>query len=67
MAKKISEKFVNSAIKISNIGNTLLNDENHADWEIERTVFSSRNNPNERIECVWVIENGVRVKRCRRV
>jgi len=67
MAKKVSAKFINSAIKISNIGDSLLNDENHSDWEIERTVFTSKNNPGEKIECSWVMENGKKVKKCIRV
>lgn len=67
MAKKVSEKIIQSVVKISNIGDTLLQDEKHPDWEIEKIVLSSKSNPTDRVECSWVLEDGEWVKKCVRI
>ncbi len=67
MPKKVSAKITNSVSKISNIGDTLLSDEDLKDWEIDTIVLTSKTNAQDKIECSWVKENGKWVKRCVRV
>jgi len=65
MTKKVLEKLSISVMKISNIGDLLLNDENHSDWEIESVNLVSKTDPKMKIICEWLFENGQWVKRCR--
>lgn len=65
MNEEFSKKLANSAEKIANIGDTLLNDENHPDWEVDKIVFTSKTNPHLSMVCEWVMENDRWVKKCR--
>jgi hypothetical protein len=66
MAKKMSKKFTDSVVRISNLGDFILNDDKHSDWEIDKIELTSKNNPTEKIVCSWERVNGKWVHVCRR-
>jgi hypothetical protein len=62
---RITKKLTSTVEKISEDGTLLLNDEGH-NFQIESIHLTSIEDPNIRVICKWEIQNGRRVRVCRR-